>query len=479
MSIHNFSINGVGDTIRLGKGGPTINNGGGFIELVPSSTNTVKVTNGVDFITTGANITGSNGLNITASTGNLQLNSISWPSADGSANQVLTTDGSGSLSFINIDTLETSTLDDVTGRGNTTTNTITVGGLTSNGDTTIGVAGTDDHTINGHVGFINSTTQSELNGSNWSSPSSLTINIDSDNNSTNANFRLAKDAGTQIFNVSESGNITTHGNIVPSADSTNSLGSATNFFTNVYTDDVSISTLGAQNEIVIVGSNDTLTSSDLLTIDTVNDRVGVGTTSPARTLHMVGEQQHEASIRVDQYHDSADGPDILLQKARGTVASPAANQSLDELGRIIGYSHDGTSFGISAELKFVADVDGSNYGSNIEFHTGTDTGASSSRMLIEPTGQIAIAETSDPSSRTGFAHIYAKDTSGTSEMFVRDEAGNVTQISPHNDEGDWVYWSENTKTGKKVKVNMEKMIRKLEEITGETFFEEYIEGRNG
>ena len=103
--------------------------------------------------------------------------------------------------------------------------------------------------------------------------------------------------------------------------------------------------------------------------------------------------------------------------------------------------------------------------------------STSSTTEIVNAGPIATKVTaSDPSVRGNHAHIYSKDVSGSAEMFVQDEAGNVTQISPHNEEGDWVYWSENKKTGKKVKVNMEKMIKRLEEITGESFFEEYIEG---
>ena len=78
---------------------------------------------------------------------------------------------------------------------------------------------------------------------------------------------------------------------------------------------------------------------------------------------------------------------------------------------------------------------------------------------------------SDPSGVTNRASIYAKDVSSSAELFVRDEAGNVTQISPHNASGEWVYYSENVKTGKRFLVNMEKMIRKLEEITGERFIE--------
>ena len=77
----------------------------------------------------------------------------------------------------------------------------------------------------------------------------------------------------------------------------------------------------------------------------------------------------------------------------------------------------------------------------------------------------------DPTGIADGAHIYAKDVATSSEVFVRDEAGNVTQISPHNEQGEWQYWSENIKTGKKIRINMEKMIRKLEQFTGEKFIE--------
>ena len=89
--------------------------------------------------------------------------------------------------------------------------------------------------------------------------------------------------------------------------------------------------------------------------------------------------------------------------------------------------------------------------------------------IIGPVHMEVLA--SDPSGVTNRAAIYAKDVSSSAELFVRDEAGNVTQISPHNSEGEWTYYSENNITGKRFKVNMEKMIRKLEEITGENFIE--------
>jgi len=92
---------------------------------------------------------------------------------------------------------------------------------------------------------------------------------------------------------------------------------------------------------------------------------------------------------------------------------------------------------------------------------------------INNVGTISVATNGDPgvdpATDSGVGYIYAKGA--TAELFVKDGAGNITQISPHSEEGDWVYYSENVKTGKRVKVNMERMIRRLEEITGETFFE--------
>jgi hypothetical protein len=82
---------------------------------------------------------------------------------------------------------------------------------------------------------------------------------------------------------------------------------------------------------------------------------------------------------------------------------------------------------------------------------------------------LALTVGSDPSTVANKAHIYAKDDSSSAEVFVRDEAGNVTKISPHNEEGEWEYYSRNTKTGKTVRVNMEEMIRDIEKLTGKSY----------
>jgi len=79
---------------------------------------------------------------------------------------------------------------------------------------------------------------------------------------------------------------------------------------------------------------------------------------------------------------------------------------------------------------------------------------------------------SDPSGTADHAHIYAKDDSSSAEVFVRDEAGNVTKLSPHNEKGNWEYYSKNVKTGKVVRIDMEEMIKDLEQLTGKKYIKE-------
>jgi hypothetical protein len=70
------------------------------------------------------------------------------------------------------------------------------------------------------------------------------------------------------------------------------------------------------------------------------------------------------------------------------------------------------------------------------------------------------------------AYLYAKDDVSESHIYTMDEGGNETKLGPHNENNEWEFYSRNVKTGKVMRVNMERMIRKLEEFTGDTFIEE-------
>ena len=56
---------------------------------------------------------------------------------------------------------------------------------------------------------------------------------------------------------------------------------------------------------------------------------------------------------------------------------------------------------------------------------------------------IKMAEVSKPTAVADHGFIYTKNDSGTGEVFVLDAADNETKISPHNDNGEWEYFSRN------------------------------------
>jgi len=90
-------------------------------------------------------------------------------------------------------------------------------------------------------------------------------------------------------------------------------------------------------------------------------------------------------------------------------------------------------------------------------------------------GNIVLANGTAPTaSATDGVILYAEDVSSSSELKVRDEAGNITTLSPHNfdlipqgpsEDMAWSYYSE--RDGKQINVDMLKAIRVLEKLSGE------------
>jgi hypothetical protein len=106
---------------------------------------------------------------------------------------------------------------------------------------------------------------------------------------------------------------------------------------------------------------------------------------------------------------------------------------------------------------------------SIQVLTSNDQTITGTKTFSSP---IVLTVGSDPSTVANNAHIYAKDDTSSAEVYVRDEAGNVTKLSPHNKQGEWEYFSRNTKTGKTVRVNMEEMIKDIEKLTGKKYIKE-------
>ena len=108
------------------------------------------------------------------------------------------------------------------------------------------------------------------------------------------------------------------------------------------------------------------------------------------------------------------------------------------------------------------------YRSGGNVNIGTSENSTGDNLLV-------IADSSAPTaSVTDGIQLFAVESAGSHELRVRDEAGNITTLSPHNfsliPEGpeealSWAYYSEYN--GKAINVDMTKAMRLLEKISGE------------
>jgi hypothetical protein len=93
---------------------------------------------------------------------------------------------------------------------------------------------------------------------------------------------------------------------------------------------------------------------------------------------------------------------------------------------------------------------------------------------------IALPDnTNEPTMATGTAGLYADDVSGTVELFAVGDDGSQAQISPHDPvTGDWIFFGYHAKKKKWQKVNMEKLVRAIEDLTGQSFLDEWEGDKN-
>ena len=209
----------------------------------------------------------------------------------------------------------------------------------------------------------------------------------------------------------------------------------------------------------------TSTSSSATTMDTFS-------TDSANGAHyiVVGNSSSESAASVSEVFVVSDGADAFV-----STGPQVSTKGSSQLTFTAGLS--GSTVTVSSASTSGASTTVNAYRVNL---LRTSAGASTSEQVLVSTTQtitgaktlsspLALTVGSDPSTAANNAHIYAKDESSSAEVFVQDEAGNVTKISPHNEQGEWEYFSRNTKTGKTVRVNMEEMIRDIEKLTGKSY----------
>jgi len=124
-----------------------------------------------------------------------------------------------------------------------------------------------------------------------------------------------------------------------------------------------------ENAFAIVGNDNNLIQDTTLSVDPASNYLGINQTSPEVTLHMTGEGAQTAQIRMEQYNDSADAPDVRTRRYRGTIASPSAVQSGDYLFRSNHEYYNGTSLLVGGAFAF----DNTNNAARTQFSVAVDT----------------------------------------------------------------------------------------------------------
>ena len=165
--------------------------------------------------------------------------------------------------------------------------------------------------------------------------------------------------------------------------------------------------------------------------------------------------------------------DVKLKFGTGgdlEIYHDGSNSYIDDAGTGTIFYRSGTqTFMNAAGSKTMAVF---NAASSVDLNYNDSTRLQTSSTGVTVAGVVAMGVVSDPSTVANYAHVYAKDDSASAEVYVRDEAGNVTKLSPHNKQGEWEYFSRNTITGKTVRVNMEEMIKDIEKLTGKKYIKE-------
>jgi hypothetical protein len=127
-------------------------------------------------------------------------------------------------------------------------------------------------------------------------------------------------------------------------------------------------------------------------------KVGVGVSAPSSTLHV---SSNSVPFTGDRYTDTIAGSHLIVQKARGTVTTPAIVQVNDEVSTLWARGYDGGAFQNLARIKFL--VDGTpglgDMPGRIEFVTVPDGSTTEEvRMTIKSNGNIGIG-TSSPTQK--------------------------------------------------------------------------------
>ena len=281
-------------------------------------------------------------------------------------------------------------------------------------------------------------------------------------------------------------------NIIPDTDSAVDLGNTTNRFANAYIDDVEVTgNVNVSDSLSVSGTNAYMTVSNAF-ITGGNTTITGNVTLSGNATFTGTKQNVTSNVAISGTIDlskrtidsgSAD-KDIIHENSLisfggvGLVVTDALNA---DDGVLLLQTGDVLETEISTRARLESNTSGTTIsgknigvGHSIDYSVGEGRNVIIMEKGVEPTFPVdGLGNKILPNTQAYLYSIVDKDGgSNKVHLYTMDAGGSETRLGSHNDSGEWEYFSRNIHTGKIVRINMERMIRKLEEITGETFIEE-------
>jgi hypothetical protein len=224
----------------------------------------------------------------------------------------------------------------------------------------------------------------------------------------------------------------------------------------IYTDGTNIS-IGTPTPGALVDLNGN--SNSLIAVQFLNTNTGAS--ARARWFLKVGT----ASTWLDTVSDAYVSTGYLQAQGAAVGGNAPGGVSIANINAA-GILRFYTAGGLAANEKMRIDTAG-----NVGIGTAV-FGTSAAAVLGIGNG------TAPSTSPADMIQLWAEDVTASSELRVRDEAGNVTTLSPHNfsmftpaatQAFPWSYYSKNAHIGKEINVDMYGAIAALETLTGKQF----------
>jgi len=233
-----------------------------------------------------------------------------------------------------------------------------------------------------------------------------------------------------------------------------------------------------------------VSDANVIYMDASTNRVGFGTDTPAGRIHILGTGLSSSTLEMESTPSSAARPSIV-NFTRSTTTGATQLWITNILSRFYNTSSvltNGSQISSLANnnagsescylqlgaLSSVRFGDLSSERARFDSVTGNcKIGGTASRSTTEGTYQLVLFDGTAPSGTlTNGVSFY----SSSGEARVMDAAGNSTLLSPHDHEtNEWIFHSKHTPTGKVLRIDVERLLKFVNDHFGLDAVQEFIE----